>query len=93
MTKTSLLSYAAAASLAAFLISLVAVQDAMLSCTILATTMATLIMLHDYSPRSYFVVTASAAPAKPPRHPVSSFSPMIGSIRRKTVKRPVSAVR
>lgn len=93
MTKTSLLTYTAAASLAAFLISLLTFDDTMVSCAILATTMATLIMLHDYSPRSYFVVTTSRVPNNPARAQASPFSPMIGSLRRKTAKRSPSVVR
>ncbi len=85
MKTTSILTFAAAASLTGLIASLVITQDAMISTALFAAFVATLIAVHDYSPRKYFSVTApraSAAVRQPAaaRFPLPRVSP-----RRKAV--------
>lgn len=65
MKLTSLLSYAAASALAAFIVSLMTPQDIAVSFALLAVSTALLILAHDYTPRSYFVVTPGPSLRKP----------------------------
>lgn len=57
MKTTSLLSIAAAASLTAFLSSLLLTQDLVIATAALAVAMAILTLVHEYTPRTHFVVT------------------------------------
>lgn len=57
MKTTSNLSFAAAASLIAFLTTLGLTQDLIAGAAALAMPMALLTFAHEYAPRSHFVVT------------------------------------
>jgi len=90
MKNTSIHTYSAATSLIAFLVSFIATQDAAIACATFATAMTAWIVVYDYSPRSYFVITSKSIAQKVARTPASAFAPCLGPNLRKAKSREVS---
>lgn len=57
MKTKSLLSYSAAASLVAFIVSLILTRDITIASGVMAIAMAGLSLVHEYAPRTHFMVT------------------------------------
>lgn len=59
MKTTTLFSSLTAATLTAFIASLLFAQDTMTSCALFAAVMTALITAREYMPRSYFSITSA----------------------------------
>lgn len=90
MKTTSILNFAAVASLTVLIASLVITQDALISTALFAATVATLIAIHDYSPRKYFVVTSPRSRVTTRHQTVLRFPQPRVTPRRKTVSPRIS---